>query len=121
MNIPDFTAEASLYRTSNSYRPLAFDRVSPQRAVVIPQRGGPGFEGFWACVQDCKDENPGWTTRECQAACRDVGGPGGPPPPADPTNRDLSIAGCWAWWAACKINPFSFGCDEVRDRCLADI
>ncbi len=119
MNIPEFTAQASLYRTSNHYRSLAFDCASPQRTVLVPQLGGPGFEGFGNCISDCADLHPDWTAARCGAACRANDGP--PPPPTDPTNRDLGIAGCWFWWTACTTNPFGFGCDLVRDRCLADI
>jgi hypothetical protein len=119
MNIPEFTAQASLYRTSNSYRSLAFDHASPQRTVLVPQLGGPGFEGMANCISDCADTHPDWTAAQCRASCRDPGAP--PPPPRDPTSRDLSIAGCWFWWGACKANPFGFGCDWVRDICLADI
>lgn len=119
MNIPEFTAHASLYRTSNSYCSLAFDRASPLRTVLVPQLGGPGFEGWANCISDCVDTHPHWTAAQCRASCRDPGAP--PPPPADPTNRDLSIAGCWFRWSLCNADPLGFGCDQVRDRCLADI
>ena len=78
MNIPEFTAQASLYRTSNSYRSLAFDRASLQRTVLVPQIGGPDFEGYWNCVNDCRDKHPNLTPKDaaklCVRSCRDPGG-----------------------------------------------
>jgi hypothetical protein len=127
MNIatmPGFTAEASLRHgkpRSGARLPAAGrkSRSESQRNAVVPQRGGEGFEGLVNCLSDCREENPGWTAAQCKKACRPADGP--PPPNIDPTNRDLSIGGCWAWWLGCKVNPFTFGCDWARDRCLADV
>jgi len=117
-NIPGFTAEASLYRTSNRHRRLTFDRA-PIKSILIPQRHPDDPNPHATCISDCRDLHPDWPARACGDYCRDPGAP--PPPPPDPTNRDLSIAGCWSFWAACKVNPFAFGCDAIRDKCLADI
>ncbi len=48
MSIPEFTAQASLYMTSNRYRSLAFDSASAQGTTIIPQlpqRDAPGRGG----------------------------------------------------------------------------
>ena len=123
--MPGFTAEASLsyrkYREVRTQREVVGEQLDKrQRSVVIPQRGGPGFEGLGNCISDCRDSHPTWSAALCRKAC--VSSPDGPPPPpTDPTNRDLSIGGCWAWYFGCRANPFGFFCGEVRDRCLADI
>ena len=69
MSLPTFTAQASLYRTSTYYRSAAFDRASQQRGLVIPQLGGPGFEGYANCFIDCKDK--GRTDDQCKKLCSD--------------------------------------------------
>jgi hypothetical protein len=103
MNIPEFTAQASLYRTSNSYRSLAFDRASPQRTVLLPQLGGPGFEGKGNCISDCADLHPDWTKAQCGAACRASDGP--PCKPQDNSlNRAVCINGTNGWEAACAAD-----------------
>lgn len=71
MKIPEFTAEASLYQTSNKCRSLPFDRTSPKTNVVIPQLGGKGFKGFQGCVSDCLDQNPNLTRHQCEGRCKD--------------------------------------------------
>ncbi len=119
MNIPEFTAQASLYRTSNSYRSLAFDLASPKRTVVTPQLGGPGFEGKANCFMDCRDKHPKWTAERCGAYCRDPGGirgSGGPP------SCEASQAKCNLEFLACAAGLGPFGaaliCPEFRDICL---
>src|SRR6266850_5982083 len=74
MNIPQFTAQASLYRTNNRYRSLAFDYASPPKTVLVPQLGGPGFEGLANCLMDCADKHPTWTAEQCNKICSDPGG-----------------------------------------------
>jgi hypothetical protein len=125
MITPGFTADASLdhgqYRGAGRWQEAMVERRGePQRTVVVPQLGGPGFQGLANCISDCQDAHPTWTALQCHAVCRasEIGAGGGP---SDPTNRDLSIGGCWFWWAACKAKPIGVFCDTVRDRCLADI
>ena len=54
MNIPEFTAQASLYRTSNSYRSLAFEGGRTKKSVVTPQLGGPVSKLIANCLSDCR-------------------------------------------------------------------
>jgi hypothetical protein len=125
INMPGFSADASLSdgqyrRAARRQEAMGERRGEPQGTVVVPQLGGPGFKGLAGCLMDCQDSHPTWTAARCRAACHasEVGAGGGT---LDPTNRALSVGGCWTWWAACKVNPFGFFCDTVRDRCLADI
>lgn len=135
MNMPGFTARASLYRTGNRYRYLAFDRASPQRTVLVPQLGGPGFEGKANCISDCVDQHPTWTLARCSAACRD---PGGTPcnPKDNSVHRALCLAGTAAWQAACSADcallsglgwfgaaaaaACAYGCEQVASRQRSD-
>jgi hypothetical protein len=122
MNIPEFTAQASLYRTNIRYRSVAFARASAHGTVVIPQAGGPGAPGHAACLSDCADQHPDWTRKQCLAACRD---PGGTPActPHDNTINHLACLGGVAFWeTACVtgctgtgiLDPLcSFGCQEL--------
>jgi hypothetical protein len=54
MDIPGFTAEASLYKKSGRYQSLASQTYSAARQSVISQmRGGIGggaLAGFWTCA-----------------------------------------------------------------------
>jgi hypothetical protein len=124
MKIPGFSAEACIEERRNrwSHRQEASGRQrgEPQRPVLVPQLRGPGSEGGLAsCIDDCVDTHPGWTAKLCRKAC--LSSPDGPPPlPANPTNRDLGIAGCWFVWAGCEVSPIGFLCDELRDHCLAE-
>jgi hypothetical protein len=125
VNMPGFTADASLFGRPCRYgagwqQAISEGRGGPQLSVVVSQLGGPGFEGLGNCISDCSDTHPTWTAARCRAACHasEIGAGGGP---SDPTSVALSIAGCWSWWAACKLNPLGFFCDTVRDKCLADI
>jgi hypothetical protein len=132
MNIPEFTAQASLYRTSNSYRSLAFDRASPQRTVLLPQLGGPGFEGKGNCISDCVDLHPDWTAARCGEICRD---PGSIPGSGSGQTRDWAskflcdsqyaycvIAGGFVKYRPDLLASCLFGgpcsCEELRDACL---
>jgi hypothetical protein len=131
MKIPEFTAQDSLYRTSNHYRSLG-QRGEPRRTVIIPQRGGPGFEGLANCLSDCADEHPNWTSSRCAASCRD---PIGIPGSGSEQKRDLaSILICEAGYHLCDSVGFKafrpdlwfsclFGgicsCEELRDACMS--
>ncbi len=56
MNIPEFTAEASLYRTSNSYRSSGseFDGSPTTQSVVAAYFPGPGTRGKCnECLESC--------------------------------------------------------------------
>lgn len=115
MNLPEFTAQASLYRTSNRYRSLG-QRGEPQRTVVMPQLGGKNFKGFRGCVMDCLDQHPYWTSAQCERSCRDPGHAGAS---SDTSVNDfLSNMGIGAWEGACGllINPKLCGwvADEMR-------
>jgi hypothetical protein len=70
MKIPEFTAEASLYVASNRYRSFG-QHGEGQRFGVIPQLGGPEYKGYQGCLDDCMDQHPGWTLRQCAHTCRD--------------------------------------------------
>src|SRR4051795_9121347 len=101
MNIPEFTAQASLYRTSNHYRSFG-QRSEQQRTIVIPQLGGRGFVGRANCLIDCADQHPDWTAARCSARCRDPGGTtvvheGGYGPSCD----DSPPFECGFWFAVC--------------------
>jgi hypothetical protein len=106
MSIPEFTAQASLYRTSNHYRSLG-QRGEPQRTIVIPQLGGPGFEGKANCIMDCVDN--GGTAKQCEKRCRDPGGtsPGGSGVGYGPSCADSPPASCYAFYANCILGPWA--------------
>lgn len=106
MNIPEFTAEASLYRTSNSYRFLTFDRASPERTVLVPQLGGPGFKGYWGCIDDCVDQHPNWKAARCREYCRrdpGVTSSGGSSPGYGPSCENSPPAECAYLHAGCCL------------------
>jgi len=105
MNLPAFTAEASLQDTSSRCRSLTSDSASPKRRVVIPQLGGRGFKGFQGCKSDCLDKHPTWTGAQCERSCRDPGHAGASPDTS--FNDFLSSAGIGAWEIGCRLNPFS--------------
>jgi hypothetical protein len=46
MNMPRFTAEASLYKTSGRYQQVAIPAIGARRQEVIPQRSR------WICSDD---------------------------------------------------------------------
>jgi hypothetical protein len=119
MNMPGFTADASLDKQSNRwiYQQKTFGGQwgKSQRTMVAPQLGGPDFQGFQICVNECRDTNPSLTIAQCRSACRDSGV--GDPPSA-PGSSPFSDALCYTFYAACILNPFSFGCKAVLDDCL---
>ena len=129
MNIPEFTAQASLYKTSNSYRSLAFDRASLQRIVLVPQLGGPGFEGYGNCISDCMDKHPNSkdAVKLCVRSCRDPGGTSpGPRVGYGPSCGNSPPESCAYYRAFCcaVIPGFPFSCaaicEEYYDICLED-
>ena len=114
MTVPMFTAEASLYATSNSYRSQARYASSPNRFPVAPQLGGPAFTGFQGCISDCLDAHRTWTTDMCAKACRDPGIAG---TSSDSSLNDfLSRAGISFWETACDVNPFGVGCHWLANE-----
>jgi hypothetical protein len=133
MNMPGFSAQASLYRTDNRYRSVAGE---PQGTGLIPQLGGPGFEGRAFCISKCIDENPGLTAKQCAARCRDPGGTPGTgggrkPDPSVEILCDSMYMGCAfsghdAYLGALCATRFFTGyggpcsCEELKDRCLSD-
>lgn len=133
MNLPGFTAQASLYKTSNRYSSLAFDHTSPQRTVLVPQLGGPDFEGRDNCISDCRDSHPAWSIERCGRACNDPATTQGSG--SGQTRDAASIALCWTGYGLCSAVGFAefrpdlwasclFGgpcsCEEVRDSCLSN-
>jgi len=115
MSIPGFSAQASLYKTSNRYCSLTFDHASPQRTVLVPQIGGPGFEGFDNCLSDCADRHPDWTDKKCQKSCR-ASELGSGPSPQSGLDAFLSDTGINFWEAGCSaITGFPLGCKYVAD------
>lgn len=130
MNMPEFTAQASLYRSNNRY--CSFGQQGElQKTAVIPQLPNKNAPGKVGCVMDCRDQHPDWSAAKCAARCRDPGGikgsGSGPTRPAD------ANAVCWAGYFACSAVGLAafrpdlwasclFGgpcsCEEVRDNCF---
>ncbi len=119
MNIPGFTAAASLYNTNNRHRSRV-RRSEPRRAGVRPQLGDRDrYEGFSGCVSDCLDSHPYLTPDQCKRNCRD------PFAGVDlSTERSwfddlLSEAGIGFWEVGCRINPITgsipFFCGSLAD------
>lgn len=81
MNIPKFTAENSLYRSSGTYR-IQSDIIVSKLDVVIPQlwcvgSGNGDFicgdgGGFWS---DGPDVPRDWDAITCRRGCRRLNGP----------------------------------------------
>jgi hypothetical protein len=132
MNLPAFTAQASLYRTSTIYRSLG-QWGEPQRTVLIPQLRGPGAGSLADCLNDCADAHPDWTAARCRLSCRD---PGGIPGSGSGQQKDAaSIVLCWAnyglctgvglaifrpdLWASCIFSGIC-SCEDMRDSCLSN-
>lgn len=129
MNIPGFTAHASLYRANNRYRPSAGEQ---QGSVVIPQlptrevEGGPVFKGSGGCINDCMDKvefsRPTLTDREramaiqqCTEQCKDPLQGVDLSTPSNGLNGFLSDVGIGFWELGCSrlVNPFL--CREVAN------
>jgi len=78
MNMPDFTAEVSLYKTSKSYGMAANIEGMQVSRTVYPQRvtgpfgpiGLPGQDCEGACEHICRTFGGGdWCVKECRASC----------------------------------------------------
>lgn len=117
MKIPEFTAEASLYETSNRYRSLGHGGES-RGPGLIPQIGGRGFKGLTGCIMDCQDQHPNWTKQQCARICHDPFGGSDLSTPGNWLNNALSNIGIGAWEGACGAlaNPMLCGwaADEMR-------
>jgi hypothetical protein len=127
MNMPGFTAHASLYRASNRYRSPA---GQPQGSVVIPQIGGPDFKGFGGCIDDCVDrvqsKQPTLTLKEaqkqCSQQCRDPLSGVDLSTPSNSFNDFLTSTGISFWENGCSatskivLGPFGpIACKYVAD------
>lgn len=113
MNMPEFTAQASLYRSNNRYCSLG-QQGELQRTLVISQLGGRGFKGFEGCIMDCLDKHPDWTPAKCERSCKDPGHAG---TSSDSWfNDSLSNAGIAFWEGGCSalVNPWL--CRQVADE-----
>lgn len=107
MKIPEFTAQASLYKARNSHRSLTFDRASAQSTVVTPQLGGPNAPGHAGCLNDCADQHPAWTRAQCAAACKDP--IGAPCKPHDNSINNLAcLIGVNTWEGNCGSDCLTF-------------
>ena len=80
MNLPGFTADASLYNGKARYIVNYRQEVAggqpgePHRAFVIPQRSFGDAPGKQGCIADCIDS--GRTLFDCKTnVCRDFGNP----------------------------------------------
>jgi hypothetical protein len=112
MNMPGFTAHASLYKANNRYRSPAGE---PQGSVVIPQLGGPDFKGFGGCINDCVDKvryNQPLLThkeaiRQCSQQCHDPFTGVDLSTPGNSLNDFLSSTGIEFWETGCSalVNP----------------
>jgi hypothetical protein len=123
MNIPQFTAQASLYRSGNHYRSPGLGGEW-QKTVVTPQLGGPGFEGLANCLMDCADQHPDWSAARCRTICRDPGGTGSGGVGYGPNCENSPPMSCYLWLAACCPFGGLFGCAAVCTEfvhlCLED-
>lgn len=109
MTMPGFTAERSAY---------SYSRHGAVTPAIIKGGGNPWIQ----CLEDCHDTKcAGKTAKQCNTLCQNYckSGIEAGPTQTDPTNHALCVGGCWAWWVACEINPFMFGCSFVRDQCIA--
>jgi hypothetical protein len=66
MRLPEFTAETSLYRSSDGYSGVSTQASSSSALLVTPQA--------WHCWMDCSCDAPG------KCGCTEVCGFGGPGP-----------------------------------------
>ena len=124
MNIPEFTAQASLYRTSNNYRSPALDRASPKRTAVIPQIGYEDYKGFGGCINDCIDRKQYYNPklkyeeaqRACARACRDPFAGVDLSTPRNSFNDFLSSAGIAFWEEGCSALVSPWLCRQVANE-----
>lgn len=94
MNIPEFTAQASLYRTSNRYRSSGSEvsDLPPIQSVVAAYHPGP-------------------TTRDncnfCRRICWD-----------NWSTCDSTVVAAFLWWSPGLMTALRFQCDSTEERCL---
>jgi hypothetical protein len=116
MKIPEFTAEASLYKTRNRRRSVAFDHGSSKKTIVLPQIGNRNFKGLWGCEMDCMDQHPNWTHEQCRRSCTDPFGGSDLGTSRSFWDGFLSDAGIDFWEAGCTgITGASGPCGWLAD------
>ena len=115
MNMPRFTAQASLYRTNNRYCSLG-QQGELQSTAVISQLGGRNFKGFAGCQNDCLEAHPELTRNQCAQRCRDPFAGVDLSTPRNSFNDFLSSAGIDFWEGGCSalVNPWL--CRQVADE-----
>lgn len=96
MNIPQFTAQASLYKTSNGYRSSGceFSHLPSGQSVVAAYHPGPTTRAICnGCLQVCSDN---W--HSCESAA----------------------IGLFSWWNLPLMIGLEAMCDSARERCHND-
>ena len=114
MNIPRFSAEASLYKTRRRYRVAGTPTSVVHSRAVVPQLRPIGF-----CMADC-DHSQGdpLMNAACKIGCLEGAGGNGVGGPTDPGCRPgcgpcRRVAGRPGRWKTC-INR---DCEDVEIRC----
>jgi hypothetical protein len=111
MNVPGFTAEASLYKAKHLYR--ATSKTHSSTMEITPALPSRQTCDFWE--QKCSDcLGTGGTEQSC-GFCRALKNcPAGSPPPPTPSDDDLSN------WATCVVScRWSAGQDgELFETCV---
>ena len=121
MSMPSFTAEASLYTTSERYRCAGFSRVDRiaigQTAGILPQLIA--TSEYWRCVAEHNEA--GFPSDLSDFFCRgeegDPRGGGGPSPPADVCPPSCTtcrpVTGRSGRWKTCVKRD----CETYEVRC----
>lgn len=131
MNLPAFTAEASLYRSSNKYVCHTHQRTPPQVSPAAYDQsclsgclqdcgitcGGESGSSKAACLRQCSNENT-----DCKSGCYVPGNPATPLPPSTPTkfaSRTRIAWECTKWHYGFTGRGFEGGdiCDTPLQRC----
>ena len=112
MRIPKFTADASLYRTTNRYRSGGRGEKS-EGTTVVPQIGGKDFKGKSGCVMDCLDKYPNLTPLQCSRRCSDSGIAG--KSSDDWLNDTLTGGGIDFWEIGCSALSNAYLCGKMAD------
>ena len=74
MNIPGFTAEASVYGTRVHYQSTTTQNYTRGHAVIAQMRiGGGGILGFWECFGCVLICSVFFGVEECWDACKSAG------------------------------------------------
>jgi hypothetical protein len=97
MNLLGFTAQASLYRTANSYRSSGSERGDLRLGEsIVPQLPPRNAPGLFGCLSDCSVEYPNWTRAQCRRYCLGDSppSPGGQTPGSDSPSCLLALAIC---------------------------